>query len=329
MSEFRVVIPDDYPPMFESVENPELAPLAGRGEVILHSTKWTDRDDFIRRIASADAVINVRGYSKFDAEALAGAPRLKLISVLGTGVDNIDLAAARRRGTLVCNTPAVGAQAVAELAIGLMFAVSRHIAVGDREVRAGIWRHGISHELRGKTLGLVGLGAIGQAIAVMMGGLGMRVIAWNRTPGRESEVGGVAVETVSWEDVFRQSDVVSVNLRSTPETAGLVGAPEIALMRPSAILINTARAAVVDYAALAEAIRSGRLAGAGLDVHSVEPLAPEENPFRDLDTVVLTPHSGAVTVEANQRSMQAAVENITRFLDGHPHHVMNPPDGGS
>lgn len=325
MSEFRVVIPDDYPPMFESVENPELTPLEGRAEVTLHSTKWADRADFMQRIAPASAVINVRGYSKFDAEALAAAPSLKLISVLGTGVDNIDLAEASRRGIVVSNTPAVGAQAVAELAIGLMFAASRHIAAGDREVRAGIWRHGVSHELRGKTLGLLGLGAIGQAMAVMTAGMGMRVIAWNRTPGREVEIPGTTVTPAEWDEVFRESDVVSVHLRSSPETAGVVGAREIGLMKPTAILINTARAAVVDYAAVADAVRAGRLAGAGLDVHTVEPLPPEQNLFRDLDNVVLTPHSGAVTVEANQRQMQAAVENVIRFLDGRPHHVMNPP----
>jgi glyoxylate reductase len=324
MADFRVVIPDDYPPMFESLDNPDLAPLDGRAEVLLNSTKWTDREDFFTRIAPAHAVINVRGYSKFDAEALARAPLLKLISVLGTGVDNIDLAEAKARGIVVSNTPAVGAQAVAELAIGLMFAVSRHIAVNDREVRTGVWRHGISHELRGKTIGLVGLGAIGQAMAVMTAGLGMRVIAWNRTPGREAELNGTRVEMVGWEELFQQADVVAIHLRSTPETAGIVGARELGLMKPTAILVNTARAAVVDYAALAEAVRAGRLAGAGLDVHRVEPLPPEENLFGDLDTVVLTPHSGAVTVEANQRSMQAAVENITRFLDGRPHHVMNP-----
>jgi phosphoglycerate dehydrogenase-like enzyme len=324
MADFRVVIPDDYPPMFESPENPDLAPLEGLAEVVLESTKWKDRKDFFSRIASANAVINVRGYSKFDAEALAHAPELKLISVLGTGVDNIDLAEATRRDIVVSNTPAVGAQAVAELAIGLMFAVSRHIAVNDREVRMGVWRHGVSHELRGKTIGLVGLGAIGQAMAVMTAGMGMRVIAWNRTSGREAELNSTPVEMVGWDELFERSDVVAIHLRSTPETAGIVGPREIGLMKPSAILLNTARAAVIDYGALAKAIREGLLAGAGLDVHSVEPLPPEENLFRDLDTVVLTPHSGAVTVEANQRSMQAAVENITRFLDGRPHHVMNP-----
>src|SRR5262245_15828500 len=204
-----------------------------------------------------------------------------------------------------------------------MLAVMRHIAAGDREVRSGAWVHRPSSEVRGRTLGLVGLGSIGQHMAALGIGLGMRVIAWNRTPGRAAGLAG-RIELVDFDEVFRRADVVSVHVRSTPETAGLIGERELGLMKPAAILVNTARAAVVDYAALAAAIRSGRLAGAGLDVHPVEPLPPAENLFADLDTVVLTPHSGTVTGEAGERSMHEAVENVIRFRAGTPRHVVSP-----
>lgn len=317
----EIVIPDDYPPTYASPDHADLVRLKAYGQVRLHTTRAADRQELFGRIAEAEVLINVRAYTALDQEALEHAPKLRLISILGTGTDNVDLSAARARGVTVTNTPGVGAPSVAELTLGLMLAVTRSIPVSDSRVRQGVWQHVEGPELEGKTLGLLGLGAIGGRVARMARGLGMRVIAWSFTPDRE-RAAQLGVELVERDDVFRQADVVSVHLRNTPEVRGLVGARELALMQPGAYLINTARGALVDADALAAALRARRLAGAGLDVFTEEPLPPERNAFLDLDNVVLTPHLGAVTREANARSRAMPVDNIIAFLEGRPEHVV-------
>lgn len=317
----RIVIPDDYPPAYGSLDQPDLRRLAPYGTVEIHTTRAADRAELFARIATAEAVINVRSYTLLDDEAFAAAPHLKLVSILGTGTDNVDLAAAKRRGITVTNTPGVGAPSVAELTIGLILAVTRGIPVSDVRVRQGTWEHVEGPELEGKVLGLLGLGAIGERVARLGRGFGMRVIAWSfaHDAQRAERLG---VDLVDRDDVFRLADVVSVHLRNTPEVRGLVGARELALMRPSAYLINTARGALVDQDALASALRSGQLAGAGIDVFVEEPLPPQRNPFRDLPNVVLTPHAGAVTREANARSRAMPVDNIIAFVEGRPQHTV-------
>jgi phosphoglycerate dehydrogenase-like enzyme len=313
----EVVVPDDYPPTYGSLDDPDLTRLAAHATVKLYSTRAGDRAELFARIADADVLINVRAYTVLDDEAFAHAPRLRMVSILGTGTDNVDLVAARRRGITVTNTPGVGAPSVAELTIGLMLAVSRAIPLSDRRLRDGVWQHVEGPELAGKTLGLLGLGAIGARVATIAQGLGMQVIAWSYSndPGRAERLG---VELVERDEVFHRADVVSVHLRNTPEARGIVGARELGLMKPSAYLINTARGALVDQDALAQALRSGAIAGAGLDVFQEEPLVAERNPFRDLENVVLTPHLGAVTREASARSRAMPVDNIIAFLAGRP-----------
>jgi phosphoglycerate dehydrogenase-like enzyme len=319
----QIVIPDDFPPTYASLDQPDLRRLAPYGTIELHTTRAADRPELFARIARAEVLINVRAYTALDDEALAAAPSLKLVSILGTGTDNVDLVAAKGRGITVTNTPGVGAPSVAELTVGLLLAVTRSIPISDVRLRQGTWQHVEGPELEGKTLGLLGLGAIGERVARLGRGLGKRVIAWSftRDAARAERLG---VEMVERDDVFRNADVVSVHLRNTPEVRGVVGARELGLMRPSAFLINTARAALVDQDALAEALRAGQIAGAGMDVYLEEPLPPERNPFRDLDNVVLTPHIGAVTREANARSRAMPVDNIIAFIQGHPEHVVNP-----
>lgn len=321
---FQIVIPDDYPIAYGGPEQEDLRRLAPYGAVRVHSTRFADRAEFFDRIAAADIAINVRAYSLFDDEALARAPKLRLISILGTGTDNVDLEAASRRGVAVTNTPGVGAPSVAELALGLMLAAARAIPVSDARVRQGVWQHVEGPELAGKTLGLLGLGAIGSYFARLAQGLGMRTIGWSWHPDPE-RAAACRVDLVERDEVFRQADVVSVHLRNTPEARGFVGRRELfELMQPTAILVNTARGALVDELALADALRARRIAAAGLDVYTVEPLAVEKNPFKDLDNVVLMPHAGAVTREANARSRTMPVDNIIAFLEGRPEHVVNP-----
>jgi phosphoglycerate dehydrogenase-like enzyme len=320
----QIVIPDDYPPTYASLDQPDLRRLAPHGEVVLHTTRAPDRAELFRRIADADVLINVRAYTALDAEVFSTSitPHLKMVSILGTGTDNVDLVAAKARGIVVTNTPGVGAPSVAELTLGLMLAVTRAIPLSDARLRQGIWQHVEGPELDGKTLGLLGLGAIGQRVVRLGQGLGMRVIAWSfaNDPVRAERLG---VELVERDDVFRRADVVSIHLRNTPEVRGIVGARELGLMKPDAYLINTARGALVDQDALADAVRDGRIAGAGLDVYVEEPLVPERNVFKDLPNVVLMPHAGAVTVEASARSRAMPVDNIIAFLSGEAEHVVN------
>jgi phosphoglycerate dehydrogenase-like enzyme len=322
MPNVQIVIPDDYPPAYGGPEQADLLRLRDYGTVTVHTTRYADREEFFARLASAEVVINIRSYSVFDEEALAHAPNLKMISILGTGTDNVDLAAAARRGIAVTNTPGVGAPSVAELALGLILATARAIPLSDRRLREGAWQHVEGPELYGKTLGLLGLGAIGQYLARLATGLGMRVIGWsfNQDAGRAAACGAELVER---DEVFRQSDIVSVHLRNSPEARGFVGAREFGLMKPSAILINTARGAIVDQDALVAALRDGTIAGAGLDVYPNEPLTLQQNVYRDFENVVLMPHAGAVTVEANARSRTMPVDNIIAFLEGRPVHVVN------
>ena len=318
-----IVIPDDYPPTYATLDQPDLARLRPYATVRLHTTRAADRAELFSRIAPAGVIINVRAYTALDGEALSAAPRLRMISILGTGTDNVDLAAAARREITVTNTPGVGAPSVAELTIGLMLALARAIPISDRRVRDGRWEHVEGPELAGKTLGLLGLGAIGSYVARLGRAMGMQVIGWSfrADPARASALG---IEIVrERDDVFRRADVVSLHLRNTPEVRGLVGARELALMKAGAYLINTARGALVDSAALAAALRAAQIGGAALDVYTEEPLPPERNPFLGLDNVILTPHIGAVTREANARSRAMPVDNIIAFLEGRPQHVVN------
>jgi D-3-phosphoglycerate dehydrogenase len=323
MPSVKIVVPDDFPISYGSVTHPDLARLQQYGDVVTHTTRFADRDEFFSRIGEADVVINVRAYSRFDDEALSKAPKLKLISIQGVGTDNVVLEAARARGVVVTNTPGVNSVSVAEMAIGLIFAVVRAIPLSDRRMREGIWQHPPAFELQGKTLGLLGLGAIGSYTAKLAAGLGMKTIAWswNNDPERAARLG---VELVDRDELFRRADIVSVHLRNTPEARGSVGKHELYLMKPSAILINTARAAILDQDAVVEALQAGKIAGAGFDVYLTEPLPPEENPFKDLDNVVLQPHAGGVTAESSERSNRAPVDNVIAFLEGRPVNVVNP-----
>jgi D-3-phosphoglycerate dehydrogenase len=189
-------------------------------------------------------------------------------------------------------------------------------AVWPQLAARGEWPRGQSIELHGKTCGVVGLGAIGRRFARIAEGIGMRVIAWTMHPTPEP-----GVEFVELDDLYRSSDVVSIHLRLSPATKGLIGSRQLALMKPTAILINTARGAVVDEAALIDALAAGRIAGAGLDVFSAEPL-PAGHPFARLPNVVITPHCAGITAEALEAGLRMAVQNIWEFLAGHPAHVV-------
>jgi len=214
------------------------------------------------------------------------------------------------------NTPGFAAPAVAEHALALMLAASRQITQLDKQVKNGGWPRGLVQQLFGKTLGIVGLGAIGGHLARLAKGIGMKVIAWTFHPSREraEEYG---VEFVSFHDLFKQADVISVNLRLSDKTTDLVGKRQFELMKSTAILVNTARGAIVNKQALIDALTYGKIAGAGLDTFHEEPIPPDD-PLLKLENVVLTPHSAGMTPETIERGAQMAVDNVINFLKGSP-----------
>ena len=315
-----MVVPDDFPPAVAG--HPGMERLRAVAEVVIHSTRAASEDELLDRLRGAHVVYNIRAYTRFTEDLLAKLPELQMISVMGTGVDNVDLAAAARRGIVVSNAPGANARSVAEHTFALLLAVARHVARGDREVRQGEWRHHETPELEGKTLGVLGLGAIGSRVARMGDGFGMRVLAWTRTPDPE-RAAACGATLVDRETLLRESDVVAVCLASKPETRHLIDASALALMKPTALLVNAARGALVDETALVAALREGRLHGAGLDVFEQEPLPPD-SPLRELENVVLTPHAGWVSREARDRLVEVPVENILAFLQGQPQNVVNP-----
>lgn len=308
----RIVIPDDEPVAVASSE--AFAALAG-WNVQAFASRPSSAADLIERIQGADVVLNVRATSQFSENVLSQCPKLKLISIWGTGVDNVNLGAARRLGVRVTNTPGVAAPAVAEHALMLMLAVARRILEIDKEVRSGRWPRAMVSQLFGKTLGLIGAGAIGREAARLGKGIGMNVIVWTFHPH------GSQLEWVSLNEIFRRSDVVSVHIRQSPETVNMIRREHFAMMKPTAIFVNTARGAIVNEADLVDALNSSWIAGAGLDVFETEPL-PQSSPLKTMSNVVLTPHAAGATPETLEAGVALAIQNIFSFLDGRPQNVV-------
>lgn len=268
----------------------------------------------------------VRSSTTVDAGLLERAPRLRVIGRAGVGVDNIDLDAATERGIPVLNAPSGNTVSAAELTLALILALARKVPEADRSVRAGEWRRSAfaGAELRGKTLGLVGAGRIGGEVARRAQGFGMGVLAHDPylSEERAEELG---LEPVSLEALLERADVVSLHVPLTSTTRGMIGAGELARMKPSALLVNLARGGVVDEDALAEALNGGTIAGAALDVYASEPLE-EASPLRDAPNTVLTPHLGAATAEAQElvaTEIAAAVRGA--LLEGDLSRALNAP----
>ncbi len=274
---------------------------------------------------TSDATGVITDYLRVTAAVLDQFPRLRVLSFAGTGVgDWVDVPYATRRGIAVCNVPDWGSQSIAEFTFGLLLAVARKIVPADRMARSPVWREeelrGL--ELRGMTMGLVGLGAIGQRVAELAEALGLRVLCTTRRP-EAPRATTARVEFVPLDELLRRSNILSLHCALTDETRGLIGARELALLPPGAILLNTARGPIVDTDALVEALRSGRLWGAGLDVFDQEPL-PQGHPLQQLDNVVLAPHIAGQTATARRRLYATSVSNIDAFAAGNPVNVVNP-----
>lgn len=253
------------------------------------------------------------GLEPVTERVLARAPRLKVISAGGVGYDHIDVDAASRHGVAVCICAGCNNHSVSELAFGLMLGLARQIYPADQAIRAGRWIRLTGPELWGKTLGIVGLGRVGKSTALLGRGFGMRVlatdIAWDTTFANEHQISYVPLPRL-----LAESDFVSLHCPLTPQTRYLLNDRTLALMKPTAYLINTARGPVIEEAALVRALRERRIAGAGLDVFETEP--PPNNPFIDFPNVLLTAHLGGASNEAVERSLQLGLMNVTQVLHG-------------
>ena len=308
----RIVVPDDFPQVFTGTTAERR--LRELGDVTIRTERGADvEDELIRRVSDAEIVLNLRAHAKFNARVLAACGRLRLISIWGTGIDHVDLAAARAHGVAVASTPGINAHAVAEHTIALMLAIARKIPAMDSGVRAGEWPRAMLVQLEGKTLGVVGLGAIGRRVAGLGNAFGMRVLA-STLGADDGRAAAAGARHVPLDTLLRDSDFVSLHLRLSERTAGFLSSRHLGLMKPSAFLVNTARGALVDRAALIDALGNSRIAGAALDVFHDEPL-PAGDPLVAFPNVVFTPHNAATTPEVIHHGLMRAVENIERFVN--------------
>ncbi len=316
----RVAVLDDYQSV--AFEMADWDSLPDDVTVDVFQDHLSAEEDVADRLAHYDIVIAMRERTPFQGSLLERLPNLRLLVTTGMRNASIDVAAAQENGVTVCGTEGLP-YPTAELTWGLILALLRRIPTEDQATRNGNWQVSMGEGLQGKTLGVIGLGRLGSQVATVGVAFGMSVIAWsqNLTAERAEEFGATLVTK---QDLLESSDIVTIHVVLSGRTRGLLGAEELAQMKPSAYLVNTSRGPIVDEAALIEALTNGTIAGAGLDVFDTEPL-PLDHPLRSLPNTVLTPHMGYVTAETYRIFYGDAVENIKAFLNGSPVRVISAP----
>ncbi|MFE4449996.1 D-2-hydroxyacid dehydrogenase family protein [Streptomyces sp. NPDC056796] len=277
-------------------------------------------EEVVAALLPYDVVVAMRERTPFPAEVLDRLPNLRLLVTTGPANAAVDMAAAARRGIVVSGTRAAGLTSTAELTWGLLHALTRSLPAEERTLREGGWQQTVGRDLHGARLGVVGLGGVGSRVARVGVAFGMEVVAWSAhlDPGHAKALG---VTPVGKRELLSTSDVVTLHVRLSPRTRGLIGRDELALMRPDALLVNTSRAPVVDEAALLAALHAGTLGGAALDVHSTEPL-PAGSPWRDAPRTVLSPHLGYVTAGTYELFYGDALGDILAYAAGEPIRVL-------
>jgi phosphoglycerate dehydrogenase-like enzyme len=309
----NVAVLDDYQGV--ALNMADWSALKDKAEITVFRDHLSDPDRVVERLRPFDVVCVMRERTPLPRLILEQLPNLKLICSSGSINASIDVAAAKEKGITVCGTRYTS-HGAAEFTWALILAMVRNVAAESASLRAGQWQTSIGGDLEGKTIGLMGLGRLGSATAKVALAFGMKVIAWSQNLTREvAEDRGARL--VSKEDVLREADILSIHLVLSRRTKGIVGAPEIALMKPTAYLVNTSRGPLVDEQALIDALRNRTIAGAALDVYDTEPL-PELHPFRSLDNVLATPHVGYVTKRTYELFYRDTVENIAEWLIGKP-----------
>jgi phosphoglycerate dehydrogenase-like enzyme len=318
----KLAILDDY--QHVALKMADWSALTRRCQIDVIDRPLQVPDEAARVLAPYDIVCMLRERTAAPRALLERLPNLKLLAITGLAHRTLDLAAATELGILVCHSSShPGAHTgTPELAIGLMLAIIRRIPQEDRRTRQGLWQGSLGSQVHGRTLGIVGLGKIGRMVARTAQAMEMNVIAWsqNLTDVSAAEAG---VRRVEKDELFRTSDVVSLHLVLSERTLGIVGAHELALMKPTAYIVNTARGPLIDEVALIDALRIRRIAGAALDVYWQEPIA-KDHPLLAMDNVVVTPHLGYVVEESYRAFYGDLVEAVTAWLDGKPVRVSNP-----
>jgi D-3-phosphoglycerate dehydrogenase len=318
MPKLRCAILDDYQNV--ALTMADWSGVAGDLDITVFNHGLGGPAETARALQGFEIICAMRERTPFPRALFEQLPGLKLLITTGSRNAAIDLAAAKEHKVLVCGTPSAG-NPTAGIAFGLILELTRRIGHEHARLKAGaLWQSTIGSDIDGKTLGVLGLGKLGSKVAGIAQAFGMTVVAWSQNLTAE-KCRAAGVDYVGKEDLFRRADIVTIHLQLSERTRGLVGAGEFALMKPSALLINTSRGPIVDEAAMLTALRDKRVAGAGLDVYDTEPL-PLDHPLRKLDNVVLTPHLGYVSQENYRAYYGGVVEDIRGFLDGKPLRVL-------
>ena len=312
-SAVKIAILDDYQNV--ALQMADWTPLRGRADITVFNDHLDDPDAVVARLEPFDIVCVMRERTPLPRRILERLPRLKLIASTAYRNASIDVEAAREHGIAVAHTSYDSTPTI-ELTWALILASARHVAVENASFRAGRWQRTIGGDLKGKTLGVLGLGNIGREVARIGLAFGMRVIAWSENLTTE-KAASVGAEHVQKTELFGQADVLTIHLVLSRRSRGLVGPAELAQMKPTAWLVNTSRGPIVDESALISALRDHRIAGAAVDVFDVEPL-PSDHPFRSLDNMLATPHIGYVSENLYRRFYGDTVGNIVAWLDGSP-----------
>jgi phosphoglycerate dehydrogenase-like enzyme len=296
--------------------------LENLGKLKIYDSVPASLDEFIDRIKDAEIV--VVGRYGVDDKAFRSAPNLKMISLWQTGFDNVNLEDATKRGVVVSNVPNYAFDSVAEFVFALSLNLLRRVHLASINMQKGLfdWRFYVGKQLMNKTLGVIGTGNIGKRVIQIAKGFNMNVLSVTAhpSPGKEKALG---VKFVGLDTLLAESDIVTLHVPLTPDTDRMISARELAKMKPTAILINTARGSEVDEAALVEALRKNKIAGAGLDVFEKEPL-PTDSPLLELDNVVLTPHIAFLSEASIDECTHVCVENVEMFIKGKPQNIVNP-----
>jgi len=326
----KIALLDDYVGL--ALEAADWSPLQGRAEITVFD-HHLDAAEAADALQPFDVICTIRERMSLPASLLEHLPNLKLITIIGDSLPNLDMAAASEHGVTVCGSRTSEAErartfnATPELTWGLMLATVRHIGEEHHHMRSGGWQSTVGLILHGRTLGLLGLGRIGKRMAQYAQAFGMDVIAWSQNLKAE-DAEAVGVRRVEKDELFQQADVISIHLKLSDRSRGLVAAREFGLMKPEAYLINTSRGPIVAEADLIAALRENRIAGAGLDVFGHEPL-PDDHPLRTLPNATLTPHLGYFTRETMRAFYGDTAEAVIAFADGKPIRVLNAPLGGA
>jgi phosphoglycerate dehydrogenase-like enzyme len=322
---FNVVILDDFENLASSV--PAFEKLRARAHVTTLCERLDTPEKLKQRLGDADCILLMRERTYFNEKELSLLPNLKFISQTGRTSKHLDLVFATCRGIAVAGTPSDTGTSTKELTIGLILALLRKIPEVDRRMREESWPPVAGQLLYGKTVGVLGFGRIGTEVARIMKLFNTRVLAYSRslTAARAVEVGA---ECVPMETLLKEADIVTLHLSLTANTRGIIGAKELGMMKPGALLVNTSRGPLVSEQALINALHSGHLGGAALDVFDTEPL-PIEHPLRRFDNAILLSHRGYATIEVLRERYQQAMENILNFMDGKPVKLMNPEVQGA